>query len=67
MKELGVWDPYAVRIQTINTALESATLLLRIDDVVSGLKKRDKMAGGQGSQPRMDNGDNVDSESMLPE
>jgi T-complex protein 1 subunit gamma len=38
MTELGVWDPFAVRTQTIKTAVESACLLLRIDDVVAGAK-----------------------------
>jgi len=41
MKELGVWDTYAVKAQTIKTAIESATLLLRIDDIVSGLRSKD--------------------------
>ena len=47
MKELGVWEPYEVKAQTIKTAVESATLLLRIDDIVSGMSKRDKTAPGQ--------------------
>ena len=34
MKELGVWEPYQVKAQTLKTAVESATLLLRIDDIV---------------------------------
>lgn len=67
MKELGVWDPYAVRVQTINTAVESAALLLRIDDIVSGLKKKDRVGPGQSSKPQMDDGENVDSEAMLAE
>ncbi|KAH7623420.1 putative T-complex protein 1 subunit gamma [Nannochloris sp. 'desiccata'] len=67
MKELGIWDPYQVRVQTINTAVESATLLLRIDDIVSGLKKRDRLAPGQNKAPQMDDGGNVDSEQMLAE
>ncbi|GAB4816804.1 hypothetical protein N2152v2_003850 [Parachlorella kessleri] len=69
MKELGVWEPYQVKAQTLKTAVESATLLLRIDDIVSGLKKRDKLAPGQSSKPQMetDAGDNVDSERMLAE
>lgn len=67
MKELGIWDPYAVRLQTINTAVECACLLLRIDDILSGLKKKDKMAPGQARAPQVDSGDNVDSEAMLPE
>ncbi|CDS41100.2 t complex protein 1 subunit gamma [Echinococcus multilocularis] len=39
MKELGVWDPVAVKSQTFKTAIETAILLLRIDDIVSGTKK----------------------------
>ena len=47
MKELGVWEPYEVKAQTLKTAVESAMLLLRIDDIVSGIQKKDKMAPGQ--------------------
>ncbi|VDL23581.1 unnamed protein product [Hymenolepis diminuta] len=39
MKELGIWDPIAVKSQTFKTAIETAILLLRIDDIVSGTKK----------------------------
>uniref|UniRef100_A0A0X3NMS6 T-complex protein 1 subunit gamma n=1 Tax=Schistocephalus solidus TaxID=70667 RepID=A0A0X3NMS6_SCHSO len=39
MKTLGVWDPVAVKSQTFKTAIETAILLLRIDDIVSGTKK----------------------------
>ena len=67
MKELGVWEPLLVKTQTIKTAIESATLLLRIDDIVSGLKKRDKLGPGQQSGPQADAGENVDSEQMLAE
>jgi T-complex protein 1 subunit gamma len=34
-----VWDPIVVKVQTYKTAIESACMLLRIDDIVSGLKK----------------------------
>ena len=67
MKELGVWEPYQVKVQTIKTSIEAATLLLRIDDIVSGLKRRDKLAPGQQSQPQVDDGENVESEAMLAE
>ena len=69
MKERGIWDPMAVRLQTVNTAVESAILLLRIDDIVSGLKKKDKLAPGQSVQqgPTIEGGEGVDSEAMLPE
>lgn len=29
-----MWEPYQVKAQTLKTAVESATLLLRIDDIV---------------------------------
>jgi len=40
MKELGVWEPYAVKLQTITTAIEAANMLLRVDDIVSGLSAK---------------------------
>lgn len=39
MEESDIWDPVAVKIQTYKTAIESACMLLRIDDIVSGIKK----------------------------
>ena len=38
MKALGIWEPYEVKAQTLKTSIESAILLLRIDDIVSGLE-----------------------------
>jgi len=40
MKDLGIWEPYSVKVQTIKTAVESACMLLRIDDIVSGSKHK---------------------------
>ena len=40
MNELGIWEPFTVKTQTIKTAIESAALLLRIDDIVSGVSKK---------------------------
>ncbi|XP_009462542.1 PREDICTED: T-complex protein 1 subunit gamma isoform X2 [Nipponia nippon] len=40
MKDLGIWEPLAVKLQTYKTAVETAVLLLRIDDIVSGHKKK---------------------------
>lgn len=40
MKDLGIWEPYCVKAQTLKTALESACMILRIDDVVSGTRKK---------------------------
>nr|KAJ3408401.1 T-complex protein 1 subunit gamma [Polyrhizophydium stewartii] len=45
MHEYGVWEPQAVKAQTLKTAIESACLLLRVDDIVSGVSQ--KGAGNQ--------------------
>merc|ERR1712012_975153 len=38
MAALGIWEPLAVKLQVYKTAMETAILLLRIDDIVSGSK-----------------------------
>ncbi len=48
----NIWEPIEVKFQVIKTAIEASCLLLRIDDVVSGVKKREKeksqpMQGGE--------------------
>jgi T-complex protein 1 subunit gamma len=35
MKTYNVWEPIAVKEQSIKTAIESACLLLRVDDIVA--------------------------------
>uniref|UniRef100_A0A4W4GI94 T-complex protein 1 subunit gamma n=1 Tax=Electrophorus electricus TaxID=8005 RepID=A0A4W4GI94_ELEEL len=52
MAELGIWEPLAVKAQTYKTAVETAILLLRIDDIVSGHKKKgdEQTGGGQGAE-----------------
>jgi T-complex protein 1 subunit gamma len=40
MKTYGVWEPYAVKAQTIKTSIEAACLILRVDDVVSGVSQK---------------------------
>ena len=37
-----MWDPIAVKLQTFKTSIEAACMLLRIDDIVSGIKKEKK-------------------------
>ncbi|KAI9776141.1 MAG: T-complex protein 1 subunit gamma [Geoglossum umbratile] len=44
MKEYGVWEPEAVKLQSVKTAIESACLLLRVDDICSA--KSAKQASG---------------------
>eukprot|EP00180_Rhodochaete_pulchella_P000183 Plantae.Rhodophyta-Rhodochaete_pulchella.ctg11204.p1 GENE.Plantae.Rhodophyta-Rhodochaete_pulchella.ctg11204~~Plantae.Rhodophyta-Rhodochaete_pulchella.ctg11204.p1 ORF type:complete len:543 (-),score=113.67 Plantae.Rhodophyta-Rhodochaete_pulchella.ctg11204:99-1511(-) len=57
MEELGVWEPLIVKTQTMKTAIEAAAMLLRIDDIVSGISKK-KDASGQGAQAQGDDDDN---------
>merc|ERR1712141_835016 len=45
MNDLGVWEPLSVKLQVYKTAIETATLLLRIDDIVSGTKRADGQEG----------------------
>ncbi len=42
MNEICVYEPIAVKNQIIKTSIEASCLLLRIDDVVSGVKRREK-------------------------
>ncbi|KAI9002267.1 chaperonin Cpn60/TCP-1 family [Gaertneriomyces semiglobifer] len=51
MHSYGVWEPFAVKAQTIKTAVESACLLLRVDDIVSGISKKQSAPSG-GAQPQ---------------
>ena len=59
MKVLGVWEPFVVKTQTVKTAIESATVLLRIDDIVSGIQKKSKPGPGQTPGPQVDDPDQV--------
>lgn len=40
MKDLGVWEPEVVKLQSVKTAIESACLLLRVDDIISGVRQQ---------------------------
>jgi T-complex protein 1 subunit gamma len=44
MYKLGIWEPYVVKTQTVMRAFESACLILRIDVVVSGTRKKKPQA-----------------------
>ncbi|KAJ3272796.1 T-complex protein 1 subunit gamma [Terramyces sp. JEL0728] len=52
MHSYGVWEPYAVKSQTLKTAIESACLLLRVDDIVSGVSR--KGAPGSSAQQQIE-------------
>jgi T-complex protein 1 subunit gamma len=52
MKTLGIWEPMSVKSQTLKSAVESACLLLRVDDILSGIsKKKGAPGGGPQQQP----------------
>lgn len=51
MKEYKVWEPYAVKASIMKTAIESACMLLRIDDVLSGIAS-DRLLKEQGKRSR---------------
>mmetsp|Transcript_17165 Transcript_17165/g.44400 ORF Transcript_17165/g.44400 Transcript_17165/m.44400 type:complete len:551 (-) Transcript_17165:322-1974(-) len=40
MREIGVWEPLVVKEQTIKTAVEMTSMLMRIDDIVSGMQRK---------------------------
>lgn len=40
MHDYGVWEPEAIKQQSAKTAIESACLLLRVDDIVSGVRQQ---------------------------
>jgi len=50
MRSKEIWDPMVVKSQVVKTAIESSCMLLRIDDIVSGIKKKEK-APQQAAQP----------------
>ena len=47
MNEYGVWEPEAVKLQSIKTAVESACLLLRVDEICPA--KGPRQGGGPAS------------------
>lgn len=56
MEAEDVWDPIVVKMQTYKTAIESACMLLRIDDIVSGIKKQRQAAPQQQGDPEAEEG-----------
>ena len=50
MREANIWDPISVKLQTFKTSIEAACMLLRIDDIVSGIKKDKRQTGSRGGE-----------------
>ena len=63
LQELGIWDPLEVKMQTIKTSIEAACMLLRVDDIVSGISKKGGGGGGGGGPP----GGGMPDPSMMAE
>ena len=51
MKDMEVYEPLAVKKQTIKSANEAATMILRIDDVIASAKMRVPPPSGRGGMP----------------
>jgi len=62
MREAEIWDPVAVKVQTLKTSIECAAMILRIDDIVSGIKKKPEASSGryEDDEPDETFGDNRD-------
>ena len=54
MKDLKIFDTLAVKKQTLKTSIESCCMILRIDDIVSGIKKKEKSGASGPQQPEED-------------
>ncbi|CAN4115357.1 unnamed protein product [Withania somnifera] len=67
MKERKIWDSYVVKAQAFKTAIEAACLLLRIDDIVSGIKKKQAPGAGGPSKPKVEEEGEADNDQLIPE
>lgn len=57
-----------MKAQAFKTAIEAACMLLRIDDIVSGIKKQQAPgAGSAPSKPKVDEEGEADNEALIPE
>jgi len=55
MKSLGAWEPRSVKVQAIKTAVEAACMMLRIDDIITGIGKRDTKENLKGGEDDCNN------------
>merc|ERR1719461_466677 len=51
VKAMGIMDTFAVKQQTLRTAIEAAAMLLRIDDIISGISKKKRENAPQQNMP----------------
>lgn len=64
MNELGIWEPVSVKMQTIKTAVEAASMLLRIDDILSGMSQKKGGDGPQGAPSQPTGGEDEPEEKV---
>lgn len=57
MTALGVWEPFPVKVQTLKTSIEAASMLLRIDEIVSGTHKKEKSKAAPAAAPEGQDGE----------
>jgi len=50
MADLDVYEPLAVKEQIVKSASEAASMILRIDDVISSSKPKTPKGPGEGSE-----------------
>lgn len=63
-----IWDSFNVKAQTFKTAIEAACMILRIDDIVSGIKKKQAPGAGPApSKPKIEEEGDADGEQILPD
>lgn len=54
MTVAGIWEPLVVKSQTVKSAIETACMLLRVDDIVAGI-------GGKEQKPAEDHHEHTDA------
>lgn len=45
--ELGIWEPHAVKVQALKSAIETACMILRVDDIVAAKAHKKEAMGTQ--------------------
>lgn len=44
--ELAIWEPFAVKAQALKSSIETACMILRVDDIVAAKAQKKETAGG---------------------
>ncbi|KAI3707404.1 hypothetical protein L6452_25891 [Arctium lappa] len=67
MKKLKIWDAYYMKAHTFKTAIETSCMLLRIDDIVSGIKKKQAPGSARPLKPTIEQEGDADTKQMILE